>query len=81
VLRQKRLSGFNLALVVALGLIVHPANATMPRNPERLLDVKTCKQAKLNLKEARRGSPLISPQKNAKIVLNLEQSVKRLCVK
>jgi hypothetical protein len=62
-------------------LAASPAHATMPPNPERLLKVKTCAEAKQNLIKAKAGSPLISPAKNAKIVKELEQAVKRLCSK
>jgi hypothetical protein len=69
----------SVAMIVALA--VQPALATMPPNPERLLKVANCAQAKSNLIKAQKGSPLISPAKNAKIVAELEKAVKRLCAK
>jgi hypothetical protein len=69
-----------LSLVVLGVLAAGPVLATMPPNPERLLTVSNCTEAKHNLKEARLGSPLLSPAKNAKIVQELEAAVKRLCI-
>jgi hypothetical protein len=70
-----------LCLVLFAVLVSQQASATMPRNPERLLRVKTCSEAEQNLLEARKGSPLINATKKAKIVCELEKSVKRLCGK
>jgi hypothetical protein len=69
------------SIAVMVALAAQPAFATMPPNPERLLKVATCTEAKSNLVKAKKGSPLISPAQNAKIVSELEKAVKRLCAK
>ncbi len=66
-------------LLVGL-LVAEPVLATMPPNPERLLEVSTCSEAKRNLTKARAGSPLLSKAKNAAIAKALQKSVKRLCM-
>jgi hypothetical protein len=70
-----------LCLVLFAGMACQSAFATMPPNPERLLEVKTCAEAKANLIKAQKGSPLLSAAGNAKIVSKLQSSVKRLCPK
>jgi hypothetical protein len=66
-------------IAFAASLIALPSAASMLPNPERLLDVTSCEEAKHNLIEARKGSPLISAVENNAIVASLEKAVKRLC--
>ena len=86
-LRRNKLNGVIFVKLATIGMAAglaaqaQSAHAKMPPNPERLLKVTNCADAKRNLIEARLGSPLISAAKNARIVTELEKAVKRLCIK
>jgi hypothetical protein len=53
--------------------------ATMPRNPERPMNARTCEEARERLREAQRGSPLVSAKRNQELVALARAQVTRLC--
>jgi len=64
--------------VIALSGAVSSA-AALPPDPMRPLEAETCDAAQARLAEARSGSPLVSAQTNAEILLEAEAQVERLC--
>jgi hypothetical protein len=52
---------------------------TMPPNPERPMNAKTCVEARARLEEAERGSSLVTKEKNQEVVLLARAQLARLC--
>lgn len=67
------------ALLAVCGLFAVPATATMPANPERLLKADTCNAALEGIRQAARGSPLVSAEENRAILLAAVAQAERLC--
>ena len=57
-----------------------PANATLPVNPERPMNARTCREALDRIKEAAQGSPLLSADENRAILVAAIAQAERLCV-
>ena len=54
---------------------------SLPPNPERPNDAKTCAEAEARLREAELGSPLISKQENEEILEQARAVAAELCTK
>lgn len=71
------------AVVVALAVVAMATLGTrafaLPPDPMRPLEAETCDVAQARLAEARLGSPLVSAETNAEIVVEAEARVERLC--
>lgn len=67
-----------VALILAM-LTGVPAMSTTPANPERPMNARTCEEARTRLREAERGSSLISRKQNREIVAKARAQVERLC--
>lgn len=55
--------------------------SNVPRNPERPFNAKTCEEAMARLREAERGSPLVSKRRNTQLVAQAQAQVEKLCLK
>lgn len=69
-----------MACIAAMpgGLFLKQAMA-FPRNPERPMNATTCEEAMARLREAERGSPLVSAQTNREILAKARKIAIRLC--
>ncbi|MDP3899068.1 MAG: hypothetical protein Q8Q62_20540 [Mesorhizobium sp.] len=52
---------------------------SLPLNPERPMQAKTCEEARERLREAEAGSPLVSHERNLELVAEARAQVDRLC--
>jgi hypothetical protein len=72
------------AIILASMLATSPAaegwvTVTMPRNPERPMNAKTCIEAEARLKEAELGNPLIPKDRNDEILRQARAQYERRC--
>jgi len=67
------------ALAACLLLLAAGPAMSLPPNPERPNEAKTCAEAQERLREAELGSPLVSKQENAAILEQARAVVARLC--
>jgi hypothetical protein len=65
-----------IALVVGLG---SGSVQALPPDPQRAFDAATCEEARVRHAEALAGSPLISQEENAEVLVLAEAQLARLC--
>jgi hypothetical protein len=63
-----------------LGLLLAPAAAMVPNDPQRPPEAKTCRTALNRVMEAANGSPLVGQTENREHLLAALAQAERLCV-
>lgn len=77
---QMKVWGIVLMIAIASSATgTEAATASLPRNPERPNNSKTCEEAMQRVAEARAGSPLVSAKRNRELLREAQAVAEKLC--